>query len=132
MIGVDTNVIVRYLTQDDPGQAAIAARFFEQTLGPRAPGFVNNIVLCELVWVLESAYEYDRAQIAGALERLLEIDRLRFESTDFAWSALESYRGGGDFSDALMALINVAEGCDYTVTFDKRAARHRQVKLLAR
>ena len=64
MIGLDTNVLVRYVTQDDAEQARLAGRLLEHTLNPRNPGFVANIVLCELVWVLESGYGYAREPVA--------------------------------------------------------------------
>lgn len=133
MIGLDTNVLVRYVTQDDAEQARLAGRLLENTLNPRNPGFVANIVLCELVWVLESGYGYAREPVAQTLQRLFEIDRIRLESPALAWRALDSYRDDGiDFSDALIALLNASLGCDYTISFDKRAARHAQVKLLTR
>jgi predicted nucleic-acid-binding protein len=132
MIGIDTNVLVRYLVQDDASQAAIANRLVEHTLGPEKPGFISGIVLCELVWVLESAYGYDRAQVADALHRLFEVDRLRLEAPALAWRALDAYRVGVDFSDALIALVNEQSGCEYTASFDRRAARLDQTRLLKR
>ncbi|HZP65330.1 MAG TPA: type II toxin-antitoxin system VapC family toxin [Rudaea sp.] len=123
MIGLDTNVLVRYIVQDDPGQANRAARLFEHRLSREIPGFVNHVVLCELVWVLESGYGYSRGQIAATLQRLFETDCLRVQSPDLAWQALDGYRRGADFSDVLIASINIAEGCEHTATFDRRAAR---------
>jgi|SRR5580765_3767701 len=132
MIGLDTNVLVRYVTQDDAEQARLASRLLEHMLDARNPGFVDNIVLCELVWVLESGYGYAREQIAQTLQRLFEVDRIRLESPALSWHALDAYRDDGiDFSDALIALLNASLGCDHTVSFDKRAARHGKVKLLA-
>jgi len=131
MIGLDTNILVRYLTQDDAEQAQRAASFVERKLDAHTPGFVNNIAQCELVWVLESNYRYAREQIADALQRVFEIDRLRLESPQLSWRALEAYRAGIDFSDALLALRNAAEGCEYTATFDRRAARYDKIRLLS-
>lgn len=133
MIGVDTNVLVRYIVRDDARQAAAATRFLEVTLGGQRPGFVNNIVLCELFWVLESGYGYTRADVAVTLQRLLEIDRFRFETPELAWQALDAYRNGADFADALLARINEVAGCDYTTTLDQRAAtRIKPMRLLTR
>jgi predicted nucleic-acid-binding protein len=130
MIGLDTNVLVRYIAQDDVAQARVASDFVERRLDTKAPGFVCSIVLCELVWVLETAYGYSREQIASTLERLFEIDVIRLESPDLSWRALDAYRSGSDYSDALIGLVNAAEGCEHTVSFDKRAARSDKIKLL--
>jgi predicted nucleic-acid-binding protein len=133
MIGIDTNVLVRYLVADDARQAALAAQFLERTLSSERPGFIGNIVLCELFWVLDAGYGYPRAEIAATLQRLLEVDRLRFESPAEIWQALDDYRSGADFADALLARIHQAAGCETTVTLDRRAAtRIRQMRLLQR
>lgn len=133
MIGVDTNVLVRYLVQDDARQAAAASAFIENTLGPNRPGHITLIVLCELVWILEGAYGYERARIAEALHRLLEVDRFRIADTALAWRALDAYRAGADFSDALIALLDEQAGCDYTASFDRKATtRLKQTRLLPR
>ncbi|HEY8009681.1 MAG TPA: type II toxin-antitoxin system VapC family toxin [Rudaea sp.] len=131
MIGIDTNILVRYIVQDEPAQARAATHFVERVLSKATPGFVNRVVLCELVWVLESGYGYTREQIAATLQRLFEIDRIRLESPDLNWRALDAYRHGIDFSDALIALINVSMDCEHTVSFDRRAARFEKIKLLA-
>ena len=132
MIGIDTNILVRYVVQDDPRQAASASHFIETTLGADEPGWIASIVLCELVWVLETAYGYARAPIAATLQRLFEVARLHVEAPALAWRALDAYRGGADFSAALIALGNERAGCDYTATFDKGAARLKPMKLLGR
>lgn len=124
MKGLDTNVLVRYLVADDAKQAERAAKFLESECTPETPGFVNRIVLCELVWVLRSAYGYDRQQIALPLEMLLRTVELRLEDHDAAWGALRLYRAGRcDFPDAFLALTNRRSGCETTVTFDKGAGR---------
>src|SRR6185312_17049290 len=123
MIGIDTNVLVRYVVQDDARQAAVANQFIETTLSDEEPGWIASVVLCEFVWVLEAAYGYARNAIAPTLQRLFEVDRFRVEAPALAWRALDEYRSGADFSDALIALANEAEGCAYTATFDRSAAR---------
>jgi predicted nucleic-acid-binding protein len=132
VIGVDTNVLVRYVVQDDPRQAATASHFIEATLSEDEPGWIASIVLCEFVWVLEAAYGYARNAIAATLERLFEVDRFRVEEPSLAWRALDAYRSGADFADALIALGNEHAGCDYTATFDRGAGRLKQVRLLTR
>ena len=132
MIGIDTNVLVRYVVQDDARQAATASHFIETTLSDDDPGWIASIVLCEFVWVLDTAYGYARNAIAATLERLFEVDRFHVEEPSLAWRALDAYREGGDFADALIALGNEHAGCDYTATFDKGAAKLKQVRLLGR
>ena len=132
MIGIDTNVLVRYVVQDDPRQAAAATHFIEATLSGEEPGWIASIVLCEFVWVLDAAYGYARNLIAATLQRLFEVDRFRLEAPSLAWRALDAYRDGVDFADALIALGNEHAGCDYTATFDRGAARLRQAKVLTR
>ena len=124
MIGLDTNVLVRYLVEDDAAQASKAAQLIETRCTEDTPGFVNRVVLCELVWVLESAYDYPRATVAATLESLLRAAELEVDAADAAWPALAAYRGGGvDFSDAFIGRLNRNTGCDGTATFDKGAAR---------
>ena len=124
MIGLDTNVLVRYLVEDDPAQASRAARLIETRCTEDAPGFVNRVVLCELVWVLESAYDYPRATVAATLENLLRTAELEIDAAEAAWPALTAYRSGSvDFSDALVGRLNRIAGCDGTASFDKGAVR---------
>lgn len=132
MIGIDTNVLVRYVVQDDPRQSAVANQFIETTLSDDEPGWIASVVLCEFVWVLEAAYGYPRSSIAPALQRLFEVDRFRVETPSLAWRALDEYRSGADFSDALVALCNEHEGCGYTATFDRAASKLKQMRLLGR
>lgn len=132
MIGIDTNVLVRYVVQDDARQAALANQFIETTLSDDEPGWVASVVLCEFVWVLEAAYGYTRNAIVATLHRLFEVDRFRVEAPSLAWRALEDYRDGADFSDALIALGNEHEGCGYTATFDRSAGRLKQMRVLGR
>ncbi len=124
MIGLDTNVLVRYLVEDDPRQAATAAKLIEKQCTEDDPGFVNRVVLCELVWVLESAYGYARATIAATIESLLRTAELEIDAVEVAWPALTAYRAGSaDFSDALIGRLNRDAGCSATATFDKGAAK---------
>ena len=131
MIGLDTNVIVRYLAQDDPRQSQAATRLFERTLSAEQPGFVSLIALCELAWVLADCYEADKARIRDVLEGLLGSKQIVVEETDLVWKALRAWeKSSADFSDALMEQVMVAQGCDKSVTFDKAAARLPTFSLL--
>jgi len=123
VIGLDTNVIVRYLTQDDPKQSPIATRFLESTLSADEPGFISLVVLAEVVWVLVSLYSVDRAGVAEVLLKLLSTEQLRVESTELAWRAKRRFeRSKAQFSDALIMECAIAAGCERSVTFDRTAA----------
>lgn len=122
MIGLDTNVLVRYLTQDDARQSALATRIFERELSPENPGFVTVIALCELVWVLEDCYDATRERVRQALEGLLTSRQIVVEAHDLAWRALRAFAAGrADFSDALMGEIARANGAKTLLTFDRAA-----------
>ena len=131
MIALDTNVLVRFLVQDDPGQARIANEVFER-LTDVDPGFVSREVLVELVWVLERAYGHGRAEIAGALDGLLSATELVIEAADDVGPALERYRTDGfGFADLMIAAAARRAGARELVTFDRKAARLRGVHLLS-
>lgn len=123
MIALDTNVLVRYIVQDDVRQAGQAAKLIESRCTAESPGMVDVVVLCELVWVLESAYGYERSAVALVLRQLLGVAELAVADADQAWAALRNYESrGGDFSDQLIGIRNHTAGCQTTFTFDKRAA----------
>lgn len=121
MRGIDTNVLIRFLTQDDARQARKVDRLIASVRARRQALYVNAIVLCEVVWVLRSAYGQDRKRIAEALQLLLGAHDLVIEDADLARRALADYeRGPGDFSDYLIGARNAHAGCDTTSTFDAR------------
>ncbi len=131
MIGLDTNVLVRYLTQDDTRQASAAARLLENELSADTPGYVCAVVLAELVWVLSAAYAATREEIADTVEGLLGAPSLAFEHKAEVWQALRSYRAAkADFSDCLVAQVARAAGCTRIATFDRTAARVEGFALL--
>jgi len=132
VIGLDTNVVVRYLTQDDPAQAASATRLFEKTLSLDNPGFISLVTLCEICWVLAGAYGAKRDRIAGVVEGLLGSKQIVVENAEIAWRALRSWKSSStQFSDALIAELAGANGAEYVATFDKAAARLPGFRLLA-
>lgn len=130
MIALDTNVLVRFLVQDEPEQARIAADMIEQ-LTDTVPGFVGREVLVELVWVLERAYGYSRSEIAGAVDGLLSATELVIEAADDVGPAFELYRNDG-FGIADLMIVAAARrvGAAELVTFDRKAARLPGVRLL--
>ncbi len=129
MIGLDTNVIVRYLVQDDPDQSAAASTAID-ALTETAPGFVSLVTIVELYWVLRRAYKISTARCAELVEGLLDARELRVDQESVVRAALTVSSGGLDFADALIADLGRAAGCDYTVTFDQRAAKSNQMRLL--
>jgi predicted nucleic-acid-binding protein len=131
MIGLDTNVLIRYIVRDDPRQTKAATRLIEMRCTPDDPGLVASIVMCEIVWVLDRAYGYDRATISAVLRRLLTVEELRVQESDLAWSALNLYEDGkADFADYLIGLTNQIQDAVTTFTMDEEAAQSSLFDLL--
>jgi predicted nucleic-acid-binding protein len=130
MIGIDTNVLVRYLTHDDPIQTAIAVKMID-SLTIEAPGFLSLVVIVELVWVLETSYRFPKYEITGALDGLMRSKELVVERADIVWQAVSKFKSSrSDFSDCLIERCGHAVGCQHTITFDQRAASAAGMKLL--
>lgn len=127
---LDTNVLVRYLAQDDKRQSAIATRFIEQTLTPAARGFVSLVTLLETVWVMESRYGADTAQVADILVDLLDSAALEVQDAGAVRAAVQRYRDGNvDLHDCLIVALAEQRGAR-VVTFDAKAARRLGMTLL--
>ena len=121
MIGLDTNVLVRYLTQDDPVQARRANAAVAAAVEKGERCRLDAIVLCELVWVLRGAYGFDKATVVETLERILMTAQFDIGEKDLVRRALEDHRlGSGDFADYLIGHSNLEAGCDSTATFERR------------
>jgi predicted nucleic-acid-binding protein len=130
LIGLDTNVLVRYLAQDEPAQAAAATRLIE-SFTDEAPGFVSTVTLVETVWVLDRAYKTPRREIAAILESLLRAKELVIEQAEAHYLALGAYEAKeADFADAVITQLGKRAGCAETVTFDRRAAAGAKMRLL--
>ncbi len=124
MIGIDTNILVRYLTQDDPIQSPMATEIMESRISEEEPGFVSVVVTVETVWVLDRAYGFSDGEIAAALERILQADALVVESEQEVFAATMALKEGtGSFADALIGALAARAGCKRTLTFDKAALR---------
>lgn len=124
MIGLDTNLLVRLLVEDDPVQTERAKRFVARHCTPDSPGFINCVVLAEFVWVLSGIYRFGRGDIASAIETLLAGRDRVIEYHEEVQEALAEYNASSvGFTDAMIARINRARGCEGTATFDRRAAR---------
>jgi predicted nucleic-acid-binding protein len=124
MIGLDTNVLVRYLVQDDAPQSAKATQIFEQRLTEEEPGFISLVTMVETVWVLDRVYRFSSQQITAAIERMLEADTLIIQNEQEVFTAMVMLRlGRGSFSDALIGALGAWAGCACTLTFDRKLAR---------
>ncbi len=123
MIGLDTNVLARYIAQDDRRQSAQASALID-SLTADAPGFVSLVVLAELTWVLHDAYERSKDELVTMLDYLLRAQTLRVEQAEIASKALRLYvQSKADFADCLVCEAGLAAGCKDTVTFDAKAAK---------
>jgi len=122
LIGLDTNVLVRYLTQDDKKQSAKANALIEGELTAQNSGYITTITLVEVVWVLESCYDQSKEGVLDVLHALLTTRQLVVEKADKVYMAMRRFaNGNADFSDALITILSEQEGCSRVVTFDKRA-----------
>ncbi len=124
MIGLDSNILIRYLTQDDPTQSAKATEIIERRLTEENAGFVSIVAMAEIVWVLDRAYGLTARQIARTIERMLQADVLVVENEQEVFTAMIALKQGrGSFADALIAEIGTRAGCGHTLTFDRKALR---------
>lgn len=125
MQGLDTNVIVRYVTEDNREQFRRADAVFTAAASTGDKLFINAIVLCELVWVLRSAYKETRERIVPVIEALLETPEVVVEDADLARRALADWQSGtGDFADCFISRRNQRSGCQTTLSFDKALTRN--------
>lgn len=126
MIGIDTNVLVRYITQDDRQQSSQANKLIENKLTQDNCGLISKIVLCELSWVLSYAYTYSKEQIVEVIQQILITQEFILEDAENALLALQHYRKGkAGFADYFLAQTHNAMGAEYTVTFDKKALKDK-------
>lgn len=123
-MGLDTNVLLRYLTQDDPKHTPRATEIIERRLTEQEPGFVSIVSILEIVWVLKSLFKRSRQQIANDIEMLLAADTLEVQNEQEVYYAVVSLRNGfGTFEDALIGALGAWRGCSATLTFDEDAAK---------
>jgi predicted nucleic-acid-binding protein len=124
MIGLDTNILVRYLVQDDPVQSPTATEVIERRLSEQNPGFVSVVAIAEMVWVLDRVYGLSDHEVAAAIERTLQTDVLLVEDEQEVFAAMVALRdGNGSFADALIGALGARAGCACTLTFDRKALR---------
>jgi len=124
VIGLDTNVLLRFMLRDEPQQSARAARIIHRTCTAEEPGYVGLVTLAEIAWVLDSVYRLPSPEIADAIEALLQADTLLVQNQDEVFSAVTALRSGiASFADALINALNQWAGCKTTLTFDVKATR---------
>lgn len=132
MIGLDTNLLVRYIVQDHAEQAHAATQLIEGQCTKGSPGYLNLLVMVELVWVLNRAYGYADSDVRRVLMQLLRTTEFKIEDSDAVWAALREFDvGTADFADYLVAQRNRAAGCTSTHTFDRSAAAGRHFAIVS-
>lgn len=130
MIGLDTNVLVRYFAQDDRRQSRVASRLIE-SLTIEEPGFVSVVTLAETVWVLQDVYDRGHAEVAAIVESLLQTEAIEVQMSELVSQALRRFRSSrADLADHLIERLGASADCSSTVTFDKIAARDAGLRLL--
>jgi predicted nucleic-acid-binding protein len=131
MIGLDTNVLVRYLAQDDAIQSPRATEIIERQLTAEQPGFISLVTMVETVWALARAYGLSHHEIAAAVERILQADTLLVQNEQEVFVATIALKtGAGSFSAALIGALGAWAGCSSTLTFDRRAKRLKQFQVI--
>ena len=131
MIGLDTNALLRLLTDDDAAQGALVRKRLAALDGVPESVLLNNVVLVETLWTLRKAYGFERSELQNLLEQLLSASTFCFENRQVVTQATKLFQASAaDFSDCLIAAQNTALGCEATVTFDKAMAGLPQVELL--
>jgi predicted nucleic-acid-binding protein len=131
MIGLDTNILVRYLAQDDPVQSPVATEIIEQRLTEQDPGFISTVAIVETASVLERAYRFSEEELAAVLEGVLQADVFVVENDTQVYAATFALREGqSSFADALIAELGAKAGCWHTLTFDRKAARLPEFELV--
>lgn len=124
MIGLDTNVLIRYVTQDDPVQSPKATEVIERRLTEDNPGFISIVAMVETVWVLDRAYGLAAREIAAAVERMLQAEVLVVQNEQEIFSAMIALKEGhSSFADAVIGALGAKAGCARTLTFDQKALR---------
>ena len=128
MIGLDTNVVVRYLTKDDETQWQKAV----DVINHSASCFICNVVLCEMVWVLQGKpYRYSQTEIMDTLELMLQSSKFEFENRSIIYQALSATKQGkADFADYLIGAVSHHHGAIHTVTFDRKLKTIKRFKVL--
>lgn len=120
MIGLDTNVLVRYIVKDDKRQSEKAVSFIRNAVLNGDKLYINCVVICELIWVLGYSYQFNKHDITQTIGKILTTKQFEIEHKEIVRNAIIDYSlGKGDLPDYLIGLINEQQGCIHTVTFDR-------------
>jgi predicted nucleic-acid-binding protein len=131
VIGLDTNVLLRFIAQDDKQQSPMADTIIA-SLTKRNPGWIAVATVLEFVWAMSKSMRFPKSVVCNALDRMLALDTIVMEQETIVSLAVQQYRATrADFADCLIAASARAAGCAKTVTFDKIAARDAGMELLA-
>lgn len=131
MKGLDTNVVLRFLVRDDEQQWQIADQYINKALQANESCLINNIVLCEVVWVLRSRYKLSREKLIDTLENILKANIFVFENREaIEWAIKQMKSGNADFSDYLITRLNQLAGCQETASFDTKLGQLERIELL--
>jgi predicted nucleic-acid-binding protein len=131
MVGIDTNILVRFLVGDDEKQANKVYKFFKSIEDDKGELFIPTLVILELIWVLESVYEIARSDILDSISQLILMPIFKFENlTTIQKFTFEGQQSNFDLSDLLIAYSANINGCETTLTFDKKASKHKFFDLL--
>ncbi len=130
MIGLDTNVLVRYIMQDDLRQSSKAAALIDG-LSKNKQGYISQVTFVEVMWVLESCYDLDKEEISKVAEGLLKSKELHKECVELLWQAFKLFnQSNADFSDCLILVTCQRDGCQKVYTFDKKASKLKGMTLI--
>jgi predicted nucleic-acid-binding protein len=130
MIGLDTNIVVRFIMDDDPVQSRQVQHIIERKLTKLKPVFISLATILETAWVLESVYKRSSRQVAEAIYRILQIETFIIQNEQEVYTAMIALQTGQDFADTLIAALGLWAGCDTTLTFDKKASRLHGFELI--
>ena len=131
MLGADTNVLLRFFIRDDAKHALAARRFIAEATKRGQRIVVDRVVLCEIVWVLETGYDFRRAEIAALLRRILSTKQFEIGDKEVVWLAVDDYSGGqADFADCIIGRANISAGAELTVTFDRGCKHLKNYRVL--
>jgi predicted nucleic-acid-binding protein len=130
MIGLDTNILLRYFTQDDPAQFMIARELIEERLTAENPGFMSLVTIVELAWTLKTRFKLSNALIASMIDHLLSAHKLVLQNQYEVFLCVVALEDDKDFADSLIAALGTSAGCAHTLTFDRKASRLPGMQLI--
>lgn len=131
MIGLDTNILVRFLTLDDLKQSQIIKNYFVKYQKENVLFFISNVVILELLYVLESVYDYERDDIVNAIQTLSKVHNFKFENNNLLREFIvTSKKENTELTDLFIGLISKNAGCNTTITFDRKSSKSKLFTLL--